>query len=119
MVTNASYVLNGTPIYRTITSVQIYTPDVHGLFNLNFGNVGYVALYGPQIFNLPPLTFVPGMYTATINYNLQDRIIATGTGMVDVGQAVAEPSSIVSGGLGLLTVVGLALRRGIRRNIAA
>ena len=119
MVTNASYLLDGAPISRTITSVEFYTPDVHGLFNLNFGYVGYVALYGPQIINLPPLTFVPGMYTATINYNLQDRLTATGTGMVDVGQAVSEPSSIVSGGLGFLTVVGLALRRGIRRNIAA
>jgi MYXO-CTERM domain-containing protein len=121
MVTNASYLLNGAPIAHTITSVQFYTPSLQGLFNLNFGYVGFVSLFGPQVIDPSTLGLFPGMYPAMIDVNIQNRITGTGTGMVDVGisSPVPEPSSIISGGLGLLAAVGLALRRGIRRPSSA
>jgi len=120
MVTNASYLLDGAPISRTITAVQFYTPSSLGMFNLNFGYVGFVAVFGPQMYNTTNLNLIPGEYVVTTGVNFQDRVVATGTGNVNVGaNSVPEPSSIVSGSLGLLTALGLALRHGGRRRFAA
>ena len=121
MVTNASYLLDGAPIGRTITSVQFYTPSSYGMFNLNFGYVGSIQMYGPQVYNPTTLNLIPGPYIVTIGTNYQNRIVPTGTGNVNVGKPtpVPEPSSIVSGSLGLLTALGLALRHGLRRRVAA
>src|SRR5262245_54408052 len=66
MVTNASYLLNGAPISRTITSVEFYSLSDLGLFNLSFGYVGTVSLYGPQIFDFTTGLLSLGTFTATI-----------------------------------------------------
>jgi hypothetical protein len=111
-VSNAEYMLNGSLVNDAITSLAYYGgggPD-GGIFDINFASNDVLSLFGAQIYN-SNLDLIPGDYVATIR---DDKGPSTGQGIVILG--VAEPSSSISGGLGLITVVGLAL--GSRRSIA-
>jgi MYXO-CTERM domain-containing protein len=110
-VSKSQYLLNGFAVNDTIESLTYYSagPGPGGLFDINFAH-GTLSLFGAQIYD-SNLNLIPGVYGATIKDNL-----GSGQGIVIVG-VVSEPSSMISGGLGLLTVLGLAsVRRRLIRS---
>ena len=108
MATNFQYVLNGSPVSTTLSSVEFFASPDGGLFDVNFTDGNSLNLYGAQVFSTSDLSLIPGVYSANIDINsFVGPPAGIGSGTVTI---VPEPSSIVSAGLGLLAVAGLAFR---------
>jgi MYXO-CTERM domain-containing protein len=118
-VTNAAYLLNGTPVIsETITSVSFFAGVSFGLFDLNFSGGDVVELYGAQAYDSSG-NLIPGSYPATSDVNLTvGAPPGSGSGSVIIGTAttVPEPSSIISGGIAVVALAGLGL---VRRRVVA
>jgi glutaminase len=109
-VTNAQYLLNGAAVPDTIESLTYLNAANLGMFDINFASTDVVSLYGAQVYDSNTLALIQGVYGVASDYNTQAFPTGSGAGTVIVG-VVPEPTSIVSGGLGLFTVLSLGLRR--------
>lgn len=122
-VTNASYLLNGTPVVsETLTTVTFYDSGLNGLFDLNFSiphSTGdTVNLYGAQVFDSSG-NLIPGSYQANSDVNLTvGPPSGSGSGTVLIGTVttIPEPSSMISGGIAVVALAGLGL---VRRRVVA
>jgi hypothetical protein len=111
LATNFQYVLEGSDVSTTLSSVEFFPLAVGGLFDLNFADGNSLNLYGAQVFSTPSLALIPGVYSANIDINaFTGPPDGNGSGAVTITSPVPEPSSIVSGGLGLLALAGLAFQ---------
>jgi hypothetical protein len=119
-VTNASYLLNGTPVVsEMLTTVTFYDSGLSGGFDLNFSGGDTVSLYGPQVFDSSG-NLIPGSYTASSAAVNAAGVPPPGTGsatfLVGTVTTIPEPSSIISGGIAVVALAGLGL---VRRRVVA
>jgi hypothetical protein len=113
MATDFRYFLDGSAVSTTLSSVEFFPAAQGGLFDLNFADGNSLNLYGAQAYSSPGLSLRPDVYSANIDINsFTGPPDGNGSGTVTIASVVPEPSSIVSGGLGLLVMAGLAF--GIR-----
>ena len=111
LATNFQYALEGAAVSTTLLSVEFFPLATGGMFDLNFADGNSLNLYGAQVFSSPGLALIPGVYSANIDINaFTGPPDGNGSGTVTITSPVPEPSSIVSGGLGLLALAGLAFR---------
>jgi hypothetical protein len=119
-VTDAWYALNGTPVPDIIASVEFYGLSAGGLFDMTFASGGTVAFYGAQIEETAS-GLIPRTYSTCLDDDHARSFVGPpygeGCGIVIVGAAVPEPSTLVSSGIALATLAGLGLA--CRRRIAA
>ena len=111
-VTNFSYILNSVEVSDTLFSpfvtVEFFTADDAGMFDLIFQNGDVVSLYGADIGT--SLTFVPGVDFAAAGMQMEPatgigtvivRVSTGGVGVTGFGAgAVPEPSTWVMMALG-------------------
>jgi hypothetical protein len=120
-VTNASYLLNGTPVVsETLTTVIFFDSGFSGMFELIFSiphSTGdTVDLYGAQVFDSSG-NLIPGSYPANSDVNLTvGPPSGSGSGTVLIETAIPEPTSIISGGIAVAVLAGLGL---VRRRVVA
>jgi hypothetical protein len=120
-VTNASYLLNGTPVVsETLTTVIFFDSGSNGMFELIFSiphSTGdTVDLYGAQVFDSSG-NLIPGSYPASSDVNLTvGGPPGSGSGTVVIEAVIPEPSSIISGGIAVVALAGLGL---VRRRVVA
>jgi hypothetical protein len=109
--TNFQYLLDGVAVSTTLESVQFFSTDDGGLFDLNFSDGNSLNLYGAQAYSSPGLSLVPGVYSSKIDINgFVGQPDGIGSGVVTISLVVPEPSSLASGGLALACLAGLASR---------
>src|SRR5262249_2072826 len=110
--TDAWYALNGTPVHDTITSIVFYGSSAGGLFDMTFASGGTVAFYGAQIEETAN-DLIPRTYSTCLDDDHASSFLGPpygeGCGIVRVGAAVPEPSTLVSGGIALATLAALGL----------
>jgi MYXO-CTERM domain-containing protein len=122
-VTNASYLLNGTPVVsEALTTVIFFDSGFDGMFDLNFSIPGSsgdtVNLYGAQVFDSSG-NLIPGSYQANSDVNLTagpPSGSGSGTVLIETVTTIPEPSSIISGGIAAAALAGLGL---VRRRVVA
>jgi MYXO-CTERM domain-containing protein len=109
--TNFQYLLDGVAVSTTLDSIEFFSTDDGGMFDLNFADGNSLNLYGPQAYSSPDLSLITGVYASNIDINAfagpPDGI---GSGVVTFSLVVPEPSSLASGGLALACLAGLASR---------
>jgi PEP-CTERM motif len=115
MATDFQYLLNGSSITTTLTSVEFFAQSDGGLFDLNFDDGNSLNLYGAQVLATSNLTLLAGIYTANIDINsFIGPPDGTGAGAVSI-TLVPEPSSIVLALIALVAVGGQGFVRTRRR----
>jgi PEP-CTERM motif len=112
-ISNAVYLLGGSPAGAAMTSIFFYTSAEGGGIDLNFADNNTVSLYGSSVID-DSGNFLPGTYSVQIAMNDND---AVGVGGVVIAAAVPEPSTLVSLSVGLLCVAAAGIRS--RRRPAA
>ncbi|WZO99615.1 PEP-CTERM sorting domain-containing protein [Isosphaeraceae bacterium EP7] len=112
---NFQYFLDGSLVNTTLSSVEFFPLEPGGLFDLNFDDGNTLNFYGDQVYTDPGLSLIPGTYAAIIDINSFAGLPnGSGSGTVTIATTVVpEPSSIVSGGLGLLALAFWRLRRSV------
>ena len=115
-VVSSQYFLNGTAVSDAVTGIT-FSPDYqYGMFSVMYTSGDYINLYGAQVYDNTSLALLPGTYSANIDINDNAYPPAgSGAGTVVIA-TVPEPSSLISGAMGLLAIVGLSWRR--RQRIA-
>ncbi len=116
-VAYAAYLLGGSAVNDTIIGLTYYTTFFGGGFDIDFASGTVVSLVTAQVYDSNTTRLMPGMYGGSVVVdNFSEQIYGIGSGTAFVS-SVPEPSSVIGGGLGLFTVVGLALIR--RRRIGS
>lgn len=120
-VTNGQYLLNGNPVSETIAQVIFYPTSNAGLFDIVFSSGDVGSLYGAQIYNSNTLALIPGNYSAGIDIDGSGGPPnGVGSGTVNVpGVAAPEPSSLLAGCIGALTLGGFVWLRRTREQFTA
>ncbi len=119
-VTDGVYLLNGNSITASdpMTLATFYVAADGGGVDIALTSGTIISLYGTQLFNSSTFAMVLGTYP---NYEIAPNdgtASGSGTVVVSVPATIPEPASIVSGGFGLITVLGLTLRSRLRRKAA-
>jgi hypothetical protein len=118
-VADAAYLLNGTAVSDSIIGLTYYSPLFGGGFDIDFASGSVVSLDAAQVYDSNTLDLLPGTYGGEVFF-LQPSplfLVGAGSGTAIVG-SVPEPSSVIGGGLGLFTVVGLALIRHFKAGVS-
>ena len=113
---SSQYFLNGSAVSDAANGIT-FSPDYqYGMFSVMYTSGDFINLYGAQVYDNTSLALILGTYSANIDIDDNSYPPAgSGSGTVVIG-SVPEPSSIISGAMGLLAVVGLSRSR--RRQIA-
>ena|SRR5208282_1616605 len=107
-----TYLLNGTPITPTLTTIIFYAAAGFGMFDMGLSDGNLVTMYGDQVYagNPPPdATFIPGVYAVSSAMNDAALGVGTGSGTVTISTA-PEPASLALLGFGAFAAM-LARRK--------
>ncbi len=119
-VSDGVYLLNGTSITASdpMTLATFFVLFDGGGVDIALSSGTIISLIGPQLFDSTTFAMLLGTYPDFGIAPNDGSASGTGTVVVAVATSVPEPASIVSGGIGLIAVVGLAFRSRCRRAAA-